>query len=147
MSADGAKEFGRERRRLNKRLTELDKLFTALYEDNVTGKLTDERFIKPSRNYELEQGNLKSTVETMRRDVKQQEQKKGNIKSFIAATKKYTEGGRFLISKSCYRRRLRGFWINIANSRWHRIVHTIYIQRKRAAAFCQRSLNKHALQL
>ena len=61
-----------------------------LYEDNVTGKLTDERFIKLSRNYELEQGNLMVTAEVMRQELKQQEQKRGNIKSFIAATKKYT---------------------------------------------------------
>ena len=61
-----------------------------LYEDNVTGKLTDERFIKLFRDYEFEQDNLKTTAETMRQELKQQEQKKGNVKSFIITTKKYT---------------------------------------------------------
>jgi len=74
-----------------KRVIELDTIIKRLYEDNVTGKLTDERFIKLSRDYELEQNSLKSETEAMRQDVKQQEQKKGNIKSFIAATKKYTD--------------------------------------------------------
>ena len=74
-----------------KRIIELDTIIKRLYEDNITGKLTDERFIKLSRDYELEQDKLKSNAETMRQELKQQEQKKGNIKSFIAATKKYTD--------------------------------------------------------
>jgi len=75
----------------DKRIVELDNIIKRLYEDNVTGKLTDERFIKLSRDYELEQDNLKTTAEAMCQELKQQEQKKGNIKNFIAATKKYTD--------------------------------------------------------
>ena len=74
-----------------KRGVELDVIVKRLYEDNISGKLTDERFVKLSRDYELEQDNLKTTAETMRQDLKQQEQKKGNISNFIAATKKYTD--------------------------------------------------------
>jgi len=75
----------------DKRIAELDVIIKRLYEDNVTGKLTDERFIKLSRDYEIEQGNLKATAEVTRQDVKQQEQKKGDIRNFIATTKKYTD--------------------------------------------------------
>ena len=57
----------------------------------MTGKLTDERFIKLSRDYEVEQDATKTAAEVMRQELKQQEQKKGNVKSFIAATKKYTD--------------------------------------------------------
>ena len=74
-----------------KRIAELDLIVKRLYEDNFNGKLTDERFIKLSRDYELEQSNLTNTAEVMRDDLKQQEQKKGNLKNFIAATKKYTD--------------------------------------------------------
>ncbi|MCL2884211.1 MAG: recombinase family protein [Oscillospiraceae bacterium] len=74
-----------------KRIAELDVIVKRLYEDNVTGKLTDERFIKLSRDYELEQDNLKSLAEAMRQELKQQEQKKSSVKSFIAAAKKYTD--------------------------------------------------------
>ena len=48
-------------------------------EDNVSGKLSDERFIKLSRDYEQEQEQLKAVVETLGREVKQQEQKKTNV--------------------------------------------------------------------
>jgi len=77
--------------RSEKRIAELDLIIKHLYEDSVTGKLSDERFIKLSREYELEQDNLKAMSEVLRKDVKQQEQKKTNVKSFIAAAKKYTE--------------------------------------------------------
>ena len=38
-----------------KRVVELDMLFTRLYEDNVSGKISDERFEMMSKNYEAEQ--------------------------------------------------------------------------------------------
>ena len=62
-----------------------------LSEDSTTGKLSDERFVKLSREYELEQDNLKSMADILRKDLKQQEQKKTNAKSFIATVKKYTD--------------------------------------------------------
>ena len=74
-----------------RRFSELDVIIKRLYEDNISGKLSDERFIKLSRDYELEQSNLQSTIEALRHEVKQQEQKTQSTKSFIAATKKYTD--------------------------------------------------------
>lgn len=38
-----------------KRILELDKLFVRIYEDNVAGKLSDERFSVMSSSYEEEQ--------------------------------------------------------------------------------------------
>ena len=43
-----------------KRVSELDKLFTRLYEDNVSGKISDERFEMMSKGYEDEQTDLKA---------------------------------------------------------------------------------------
>ena len=88
------KELAANRKALadaDKRIAELDVIVKRLYEDNVTGKLTDERFIKLSRDYEFEQDSLKVAAETMRQELKQQEQKKGSIKSFVATAKKYTD--------------------------------------------------------
>ena len=87
-------EFSRKRETLSKaesRIAELDNLFKHLYEDNVTGKLSDERFIKMSRDYELEQENLKSMAEVLREEIKQQEKQKTNVKAFISVVKKYTD--------------------------------------------------------
>jgi len=88
-----ARELAAQKKALaeaDKRIAELDTIIKKLYEDNATGKLTDERFIKLSRDFELEQDNLKATAEVMRQELKQQERQKGNVKSFIATTKKYT---------------------------------------------------------
>ena len=77
--------------KVEKRITELDTIIKRLYEDNINAKISDERFIKLSRDYELEQSNLRTEAEAMRQDVEQREQKKGSVKNFIAVTKKYTE--------------------------------------------------------
>jgi DNA invertase Pin-like site-specific DNA recombinase len=74
-----------------KRIAELDAIIKHLYEDNISGKLTDERFVKLSRDYEREQDELKSFIEASRKELKEQEKKRTNVKDFIAATKKYTD--------------------------------------------------------
>ena len=87
-------EFARKRDTLAKadrRIAELDRIISRLYEDNVMGKLSDDRFIKMSHDYELEQSNLKSMAEVLRKELKQQEQQKTNAKAFVAAVKKYTD--------------------------------------------------------
>ncbi len=47
--------------------------------------------VKLSRDYEQEQAQLKTVVETLGREVKQQEQKKTNVRKFISVVKKYTD--------------------------------------------------------
>ena len=79
------------KRQAESRIAELDNLFKHLYEDNVTGKLSDERFIKMSHDYEIEQGNLKAMAEVLREEIKKQEKQKTNVKAFISVVKKYTD--------------------------------------------------------
>lgn len=57
----------------------------------ISDKLSDDRFIKMSHDYELEQSNLKSMAEVLRKELKQQEQQKTNAKAFVAVVKKYTD--------------------------------------------------------
>lgn len=45
-----------------KRITELDTIFRRLYEDSISGKLSDERFQKLSADYEKEERNLKVLI-------------------------------------------------------------------------------------
>lgn len=73
------------------RIAELDVIFKRLYEDSISGKLTDERFIKLSRDYEQEQGELKAKADALRRNIKEREKKKTDAKNFVAVTKKYTD--------------------------------------------------------
>ena len=42
----------RQLEKAEKRIQELDRLFVRTYEDNVSGKLSDERFASMSRGYE-----------------------------------------------------------------------------------------------
>ncbi len=45
-----------------KRIADLDKLFSRIYEDNVIGKLSDERYARMAAEYESEQKELLEKV-------------------------------------------------------------------------------------
>jgi len=70
---------------------ELDKLFKRIYEDNVRGKLTDERFVKLSTEYEAEQKELTAIVGAMETDLHEKEKRATNTGKFIEAVKRNTD--------------------------------------------------------
>ena len=72
-----------------RRIDELDKLFTRLYEDNVLGKINDERFAQMSAGYTDEQKKLKEDAENLRSLIGAQEQKSSDISRFLQAVRKY----------------------------------------------------------
>ncbi|MBR6045685.1 MAG: recombinase family protein [Ruminococcus sp.] len=72
-----------------KRIAELDKLFSKLYEDNVSGKVSDERFEKLSAGYEAEQKQLKSTIAELTSFIEAKEQKSNDINRFVEIVSKY----------------------------------------------------------
>lgn len=87
------KELAKKRRELSraeKRIAELDVLFQRIYEDNISGKLTDERFTIMSASYEDEQKRLKKAAEQLRIDIEKQDDKTANISVFIQKAKKFT---------------------------------------------------------
>lgn len=51
------------------RNTEIDEIIQKLYEDNLIGKITDERFIKLSTQYEAEQKELRQTIENLKTEL------------------------------------------------------------------------------
>ena len=57
-----------------KRIGELDRLFIRIYEDNVAGRLDDERFAMMSKNYTEEQKGLKAEVKGLQQQIHEQEQ-------------------------------------------------------------------------
>ncbi|RKI41518.1 DUF4368 domain-containing protein [bacterium D16-51] len=73
-----------------KRIKELDRLFRKIYEDNVNGKLNDERFYKLSDGYEAEQEQLKQEIEALTAEVNEADTEAANVAKLIAITKKYT---------------------------------------------------------
>ena len=74
-----------------KRISELDKLFTRIYEDNVSGKLSDERFEMMSKNYETEQKELRQIIPELSQLIEVSEQKNADTAQFIGIVRKYSE--------------------------------------------------------
>ena len=71
-----------------KRIGELDRLFIRIYEDNVAGKLDDERFAMMSKNYTEEQKCLKAEVKDLQQQIHEQEQQAENIEQFVQRVKR-----------------------------------------------------------
>ena len=72
-----------------KRIAELDRLFTRLYEDNVSGKVSDERYVMMSAEYEEEQKKFKADVAELTTLIETAEQKSSDVNSFIKVVQKY----------------------------------------------------------
>ena len=72
-----------------KRIAELDKLFIRLYEDNVSGKISDERFEMMSKSYESEQKELKVSVTELQKLVETKEQENSDINRFMEIVSRY----------------------------------------------------------
>lgn len=69
---------------------ELDGLFERIYEDNVSGKLPDDRFAKMSRRYEEEQKELSEKIKALRAELEKQSHKAMSTDMFITTVRKYT---------------------------------------------------------
>ena len=74
-----------------KRLGELDRLFIRIYEDNVAGRITDERFSMMSKTYEDEQTQLKVEIQSLQQEIEEQEQQIENLEQFIQRVHKYED--------------------------------------------------------
>ncbi|MEQ2595749.1 recombinase family protein [[Clostridium] symbiosum] len=89
-----SRELAQQKRRLaeiQKRIGELDTIFQRIYEDNIIGKLSDERFMKMSKGYEDEQRTLQAEADIIQNELQQEEKKSVDVKRFLAVVKKYTD--------------------------------------------------------
>ena len=69
---------------------EVDGLFERIYEDNVSGKLSDDRFAKMSRRYEDEQKELAEKIKKLRSEIEKQSSRSMTTDMFIGLVRKYT---------------------------------------------------------
>ena len=69
---------------------ELDGVFERIYEDNVSGKLSDDRFAKMSRRYEDEQRELAEKIKKLRSEIEKQSSQAMTTDMFISLVQKYT---------------------------------------------------------
>ena len=83
---DSRKEYEQAKARINK----LDTIIQRLYEDNVEGKISDERFIKMSATYESEQKELNARVTALQDFIDHAKEKSLNAEHFLSLVRKYT---------------------------------------------------------
>ncbi len=91
-TSDLKKEAALRRKQIaqaEKRLTELSMFFKRMYEDNVSGKLSDARFMELSADYEAEQAELQVKMVQWQSELVQQEQHAGDVERFVGKCKKY----------------------------------------------------------
>ena len=91
---DELKQISKNKKELEKaknRVIEIDNLFMHIYEDNVSGKISDDRFRNLSFNYDKEQQELKIKIEQLSNEIEIKEKKETDLTQFISNVKKYTE--------------------------------------------------------
>ena len=87
----------KERRQKQKELNtlavrdkELDNLFEHIYEDNVSGKISDDRFAKLSAKYETEQKEIAARMKELQEELDSDKSKAVTSDMFMASVRKYT---------------------------------------------------------
>jgi site-specific DNA recombinase len=85
--AKSSKEIAKSK----KRISELDLIIKRLYEDNVLGKVSDERFLTLTKDYEAEQKELRKSVDEFQSQMQEVEAKSENTYRFLELIRRYTD--------------------------------------------------------
>ena len=73
-----------------KRISELSAIFKRLYEDSVTGRISDERFTELSADYEAEQKELKERAAGLQEELSKAQEATENAEKFMKVVRKHT---------------------------------------------------------
>ena len=84
---DGKRELEQSQARIHK----LDEIIQRLYEDNIEGKISDERFTKMSFSYEEEQKCLEIRVAELKNMIAAEKECSVNVDRFLSLVQKYTD--------------------------------------------------------
>lgn len=85
-----AEQITLEYEQKQKRCEELDKIISRLYEDNVLGRIGDERYKSMSQSYELEQVEIKKALPILKSKIDELKRQSDCADNFINVIKKYT---------------------------------------------------------
>lgn len=91
MTKSDLSEKAKECDEAEKRIAVLDRIIQNLYEDKVSGTLSEERFIKLSKNYESEQAELTDKVKFLKEELMAVQKETADINKFMRLIKRYTE--------------------------------------------------------
>ena len=80
-----------ELKRLSDRQEEIGRIIRKLYEDNVNGRITDERFDFLAKSYEDEGNDLKTKIQELQNALASSVQDEEKLSKFLKVVKSYTE--------------------------------------------------------
>ena len=91
---DGGKRRNAARKKeleaAEKRISELSAIFKRLYEDSVTGRISDERFTELSADYEAEQKELKERAAAIKAELSKAQEATVNAEKFMNVVRRHT---------------------------------------------------------
>ena len=74
-----------------RRVAEIDGIIQKLYEDNVSGKISDERFAKMTATYETEQNKLQQTAQRLKDEISAVREEGESVDRFMKLVNKYSD--------------------------------------------------------
>ena len=80
-----------ELKRLSERQEEIGKIIRKLYEDNVCGRITDERFDFLAKSYDDEGNELKTKIQELKNALASSVQEEEKLSKFLKVVKSYTK--------------------------------------------------------
>jgi hypothetical protein len=92
--AEGEKAIRQSKRDFEQkknRSAAIDNIIRRLYEDNVAGKVSDERYSKMSTEYELEQSTLVKEIAALDIFLQEQRERAVSTDSFLKLVRRYTD--------------------------------------------------------
>lgn len=98
MTKQGEKDLNRqlhdshkELEQAKSRIVKLDTIVQRLYENNIDGKIPDERFTRMSATYDAEQKNLEQRKFELQEFINKSKEQTLNVDSFLKVVRKYTD--------------------------------------------------------
>ena len=84
-----ARALEKEQRKLNKRLAELDRLFSSLYEDKVMERITERNFEMMSGKYQKEQLEIEARLKEVTETLSDSYEKTQGVRDFLSLIRNY----------------------------------------------------------
>lgn len=73
------------------RIVKLDSIVQNLYEDNLKGKISDQRFEKMAKAYDEEEISLQKRIAELEKTITKSQKEELNVESFLKLVRKYTD--------------------------------------------------------
>ncbi|HFH7395257.1 TPA: recombinase family protein [Streptococcus agalactiae] len=84
-----AKSLEKEKKKLNKRLAELNRLFSSLYEDKVMERITERNFEMMSGKYQKEQLEIEARLKEVTETLNDSYEKSQGVRDFLSLIRNY----------------------------------------------------------